>query len=221
MIDREGAAIVARDLLAVLQAQPTSDTGRAGADFRRTCAAASTFAADYLYAGTMPQAIAACFGAGMAAGIGYKALGTVRAAASAYTAAPGAATAVRLLVLRLALVNEALAAGDVELRSRPEADAMLARFNAAFEPAIDDAADAGDAEVFQVLRTVHASTVRRLVNEARPLPQIVTYRIARPMPSLAIAHRLYGDASRHGEILDENRVRHPAFAPAEGRVLAR
>lgn len=219
--EREEAVRTARDLVAVLQSQPVTNKGRAGADFRRACAATIASAGRHLTAGTLADAIANCFAAAMAAGIGYRALGLVREAAQLDTTSPGIATGVRTLVLRLALVHEATASGDLVLRSRADADAILARFTAAFEPAIEEAADNDEAEVYRALREVRAAVTRRLVDEGRPLPQIVAYNVPRPIPSLVLAHRLYGDASRHIELINENKIRHPAFAPAEGRAFSR
>lgn len=218
---RDEAAETARDLLGVLQSQPVTDKARRAADFRRICSAARSLADDALRAGTLVDQVVACFDAARAAGIGYKGLGNVRAAAYSYVTGKGPAASVRLLILRLALVNEAMASATVELRSRAEAEEMLARFNAAFDPAIDAAADAGEGDVYRGLRSVHASVVRRLLDDARPLPQLITYRFAKSMPSLVLAHRLYGDASRQVEIVEENRIMRPAFSPAEGKALSK
>jgi prophage DNA circulation protein len=41
-----------------------------------------------------------------------------------------------------------------------------------------------------------------------------TYAPAETMSALVLAHALYGDALRSGEIVARNRVQHPGFVPA-------
>lgn len=43
------------------------------------------------------------------------------------------------------------------------------------------------------------------------LPRLTTVRTRSVVPSLVLAHRLYGDASRADEIVEQNRIRHPGF----------
>jgi prophage DNA circulation protein len=40
------------------------------------------------------------------------------------------------------------------------------------------------------------------------------------LPSLRMAQRSYGDPKRHQELINENRVVHPAFMPRTGVMLA-
>jgi prophage DNA circulation protein len=40
------------------------------------------------------------------------------------------------------------------------------------------------------------------------------------MPSVALAHRLYADASRADELRNENKIVHPAFCLRDGRALS-
>ncbi|NHR08004.1 hypothetical protein HA052_22705 [Chromobacterium haemolyticum] len=60
-----------------------------------------------------------------------------------------------------------------------------------------------------------AAVARQGVKVMRVEPGVVT-------PALVMAHRLYGDAGRAGEIVERNRVRHPLFMPAQAmRVLSK
>lgn len=53
-----------------------------------------------------------------------------------------------------------------------------------------------------------------LVNVPPPglkLPSVVTYQVPRSVPSLVLAYRLYGDASRAADIVSRNDLEAPAF----------
>lgn len=42
--------------------------------------------------------------------------------------------------------------------------------------------------------------------------------VPHPLPSLVLANRIYQDAARSDELMQETRVRHPAFMPVRFRV---
>jgi prophage DNA circulation protein len=66
---------------------------------------------------------------------------------------------------------------------------------------------------------LHAAVTRDLTQRGRPLPRMVSYNTAASLPALALANRIYGDASRTDELIAENRAVHPLFMPAAGRAL--
>ena len=82
------------------------------------------------------------------------------------------------------------------------------------------AADTMDQATFWQLVELQAATVNHLVATARPLPRMVNYQFAAPLPSLVIAYRLYADASRGDQVVAENKIVHPAFCPPLGRALS-
>jgi prophage DNA circulation protein len=49
---------------------------------------------------------------------------------------------------------------------------------------------------------------------------MLNFAFARVMPTLVLAHRLYADPGRADQLLAENKIVHPAFAPAAGRGLS-
>jgi prophage DNA circulation protein len=56
-----------------------------------------------------------------------------------------------------------------------------------------------------------ASLIYHLSATERLLPQIVSYQMPINYPALALANRIYGDASRSDELIAENKTIHPAF----------
>jgi prophage DNA circulation protein len=60
-----------------------------------------------------------------------------------------------------------------------------------------------------------------LTEVARSGVGLRTYAPAETVSALVLAHALYGDALRSGEIVERNRVRHPGFVPATDLQVAK
>jgi len=106
-------------------------------------------------------------------------------------------------------------------RSKSEVDVYRTRITAAFDAAIDVAADRGEHEAMRALISLHAAATADLIARGRPLPRMIDYSFARAFPSLVVAQRIYGDASREPELVAENNPAHPLFMPASGRALSK
>ena len=55
---------------------------------------------------------------------------------------------------------------------------------------------------------------------AQQLPQLIGYPRARPPAALALAYRLYQDATRASELVALNDAPHLLFMPTNGKALA-
>ena len=64
---------------------------------------------------------------------------------------------------------------------------------------------------YQNVVALSALLIQHLSATERELPRIVTYAMPINYPALALANRIYGDASRSDELADENETVHPAF----------
>jgi prophage DNA circulation protein len=106
------------------------------------------------------------------------------------------------------------------MTSRNAVDRYLDRMNAAFDQAETVAADSLDQASYRSIIALHAAVTFDLTTRARPLPQIVVYDFALSKPALWIAQRLYADATRCGELVDENAPVHPAFVQMPVRALS-
>jgi prophage DNA circulation protein len=124
------------------------------------------------------------------------------------------------------LLRQAALAGAVQsyaLAEWPHADAAVPVRDAllqALDTAADRAADAADDDLFRAWRALSVSVVDDFRERIQQAPRLVPYSIGRGLPALALAHRLYRDASRADELAAVTGVAHPAFLPAEGTRLA-
>lgn len=126
--------------------------------------------------------------------------------------------ALAALVARLAATRAAEAAVSMEYASAQEATSQRDALTTLLDGAILAAGDSGEDDVFRDLRDVKSTAVRDLNARAARLPTRVQIVIARTVPSLVLAHRLYhnqaGDTSAAQGIADRNGLRHPGFVPA-------
>jgi len=73
-------------------------------------------------------------------------------------------------------------------------------------------------ERYRALAGLTTALVTDLNRRSASLAPLTRFTPGATMPALVIAHRLYGDASRAGEIVARNRVAHPGFVPG-GQAL--
>jgi hypothetical protein len=130
------------------------------------------------------------------------------------------ATMIRDRSINFALCQEGKIISNMTFVSRQDVDDLIYAIQAPFNKAEEIAADTMDPMDYQGIIELRAAIVNYLVQTSRPLPSMLQYQFARPLPSLVISHRLYGDASRYDEIRAENKIVHPAFCPATGQALS-
>ena len=64
------------------------------------------------------------------------------------------------------------------------------------------------------------AVVTDMTTRAQQLPTLGAYAVSDSLPSLALAQRIYQDATRADELATLNAVPHPLFMPASGQALA-
>jgi hypothetical protein len=131
----------------------------------------------------------------------------------------GAVLVVNSLII-FCLATEGQIIANTTFISREDIDAVKLTMNGAFRDPEESAADRKDSAAFQALIELHAAITNHLVSTARPLPRMINYRFSKIYPTLVLAYRLYGDASRADELRQENRIIHPAFCPLQGLALS-
>lgn len=142
-----------------------------------------------------------------------------------YTATPAnlAIAANAVLVGRLErlvhLVAYADALARVSFRSRREGIAARAAAGERFARAIGEAGDARDEAVVVALQDLGGQVADYLSRTINTLAPVATVTAPRSMPALWWSHRLYGTPLRVQELVDRNRVRHPAFMPEKFEAL--
>lgn len=70
-----------------------------------------------------------------------------------------------------------------------------------------------DDNVYTALGSLHTEVVRGIPQTDQSLPQLIKYTPRVTLPSLLVAHMIYGDASRADEISARNKPQHPGFLP--------
>lgn len=217
--ERDELKAVIAVVVAALLASPSGQSNDALAELRQACDGLEADALFKFGAGTIGTDMLACFDAAYSAGADVYALGRVRGDVEALAPETFHGVVVQQAAIRMCLVEEVRAVASMTIASRTEAQSLLERITAAFDTAEESASDMGDPDSYRALVALHAAFVQDLSARSSALPEIVRYEFASPMPSLWIANRLYGDASRSDGLERENSPRHPAFMPATGFAL--
>jgi prophage DNA circulation protein len=217
---REEAARLVIGVIKDLLNNATIDAGRSGSMVRL---AAGDLIADgemLIENAAIAAPLAALFDLIRLAGATVDEFDLVRRHAVAVVATYNAALSVQNSVIRFALVQCARILAATTMTSRPQVDGYLDKMNAAFDQAETVAGNSLEQAAYRSIIALHAAVTFDLTTRARPLPQMVAYDFARPTPALWIAQRLYADAARCGELVDENKPVHPAFMQMPIRALS-
>jgi prophage DNA circulation protein len=122
--------------------------------------------------------------------------------------------------VQLAQQGATVEAGTEVETAVPVADDVLVVRDAISE-ALWSVAGESPPEHFGVLSEARVAMDRHLTEVARSGVGLRVYAPAETVSSLVLAHALYGDALRSGEIVARNRVRHPGFVPATELQVAK
>ena len=123
-------------------------------------------------------------------------------------------------MVRLTLATEARIIAYMPFRSREEVERVTEAVNASFMQTTEIAADDCDQGTYMAMVQLHGTIIKYLADRGRQLPRIINYDYPMIMPALRMAQGAYQTPRRYQELIDENHVVHPAFMPAEGKMLA-
>jgi prophage DNA circulation protein len=133
-------------------------------------------------------------------------------------ARPSSATATRAAEqegydLLLAIIRTSVVVQAARLCAAAEYDTYDAAVSArdAVAAALEDQAGSADDDTYASIAQLRADLVRAVPGEARDLPRLVRHTPAFTVPSLVLAHRLYGDVAREGDLVTRNRIVRPGF----------
>ncbi len=82
------------------------------------------------------------------------------------------------------------------------------------------AADAGQDALYAAWQGVSALMMQDFIQRAQALPDLGPYATQSSLPALALAQRLYADASQADRLVALNAALHPLFMPLAGMALA-
>lgn len=214
----EAATVVNVTLDALLTWAPTR--GRAGSELRTAVNDVRASALSLLQNDSIGQPLADCFDIAVSTGATIDNMENVRAVAAASNPVLVGAILTRNSLIQFCLVTQAQILSNTTFVSREDVQSIRAMFNASFAAIEEDVADRMDAMTYRAIVELHAAVSFYLVETARPLPRILRYSFNLTLPTLAMAQRLYYDAGRADELLAENKMVHPAFAPRSGIALS-
>jgi prophage DNA circulation protein len=136
------------------------------------------------------------------------------------TATANLATAVGNVCRRAALVSLAKACAAYQPTSADDARTLSVNVSALFDAEIQVAADAGDTDAYTGLKALRAGVADDLAARGATLPVLTTVQTGAPMPALALAQKLYGDATRAVDLILRAQPAHPGFLPTSFKALA-
>jgi hypothetical protein len=215
---KEATPIVQRALLNLLGVSLMR--GTAGSDLRTAVGLLYANAAQLIFLDQLGPPLSNCFELARTNNITQPQLDWVRQQTALEAPVTIGATMIKESIMRLCLVTEGLVIADMTFISRSDVEALQKVVNGIFENAEETAANEMDQMTYRDLIELHAGIIAFLVQTARPLPDMLTFVFAGPMPTLVMANRLYYDAGRADEMRDENRVVHPLFMRPAGRALS-
>lgn len=214
---REAIAVLT-PVLAVLADAVTSAEN--GSEFRHALGVLKSELSAQIQSGEAIGSLVDLFDLAWKAGTTIERMDRVRQTAEAQTPFYLSSRILVSLCVRHALVVQSMVIAATTFASRTEIESLLERLNSAFDSAEQDASANREAAVYRAIVTLHATVTRDLLGRSRPLPRVVPYKLARPTSSIRLAHRLYYNAAREGELRRENRTPHPLFMPFEGKALS-
>lgn len=195
--------------------------GRAGSSLRHACGALRANAETLIREARVAEPWMACYTLAREAGATWRQVLGIRRDLAAEDASSLVATIIKSHGLLFSLITASrILVNDEGFRSRQDVDAAKAVISSAFSDTEELIADDMQADIYQAVIALRASTIAYLVERQRPLPRMLRFSFGSPKPSLWFAHRLYADAGRADEMRAENKVVHPAFMRPSGQALS-
>ncbi|SFJ67819.1 hypothetical protein [Methylobacterium brachiatum] len=218
--DQPALDLIGAVLDAILAFSGAESLAAAGADLDAAVGDLRSDAQGLLRQAALFTPLARCFSLAQQTGMTVDTMERLRATIAGLAAADARSALIQSRSQMFCCIQEARITAATTYTSRNEVDRVLGLVAAAFDISQSAAADAGDAAGYRALVGLRAAMVRDLTDRSRPLPKLVTYSFGRVRSSLTLAQRLYGDAGRADEIIAENEIVHPLFAPRAGRALS-
>lgn len=213
-------AIIER-LLDNLSLSISSQTGHEGMAMRHQIGRVRAAFDSMLYEGEFGTELLDCFTKAYEAKVKLPALFHVHEQLFAEDPSGEIATMIVQSAVAFCLATESRLITEMTFTSRDDVEAMIRKMKTAFDTARELAADAQDSSTYQKLTYLAGALTQHLATTARPLPRMIKFAVAVPLPALSLANRLYYDPARWNELVDENKIIHPLFCGQEIVGLAR
>lgn len=212
-------AVVGR-LLDALSSTITWEVGRDGVAFRISIGDLRAHYYTYLGDETFSQKLLDCFTHGRAANVSLASFSKVHDQLFSEDPVGDISKMIVLTAIVYCLAAESRIVASLTFVSRDDVSAMIKRVVAVFETAKVKSADAPDSSIYRSIITMSGSLIRHLTTTSYPLPRMITFSLSSSLPALALSQRIYYVADRSDELVDENKIVHPAFCPRSIRGLS-
>ncbi len=113
------------------------------------------------------------------------------------------------LVKALVTVNSCRAITQIPFSSLTKAEEVRDELLTVLDELIENATEA----TYGPYVDLRVAVVEYLQSATADLPRVIPYVPATTLPSLVIAHQLYGDSRRERDVLDRNKIRNPLEVP--------
>lgn len=114
------------------------------------------------------------------------------------------------LIQRLALIESVLAAVSQTFESYDDAVNVRLAITDALDAHVDAVAD----DTYPSLEQLRADLIEAVPGDSKDLPHLIEYTPRVQVPSLVVAHTLYGNLDREEDIIQRNKLSAPGFIPA-------
>jgi hypothetical protein len=196
------------------------DSGRSGSDARTAIGDMLAHMEVLLRDDMIGAPLANCFDLARKAGATMSGIATIYSGVVSEAPVTLGGNLIRDSLLKFCFATIGRIVVEIDFTSREAVDEVRQAVSSEFVILEEIVADAMDSESYTSLVRMNAAVMRFLIETARPLPRMLAFRFAAPLPTLIAAHRLYDDASRCDELREENKVVHPMFMRPEGRALS-
>ncbi|WP_176031651.1 DNA circularization protein [Burkholderia vietnamiensis] len=128
-------------------------------------------------------------------------------------------TSVAALFRRTAIAGLARAVASWQPASFDDAQTMMQSVTALLDAEIETAADSEDDNSYAALRQMRNAVVQDLQARGGGLPALTTFEFNGSLPALVLAHRIYGDAGRADQLVQQVQPVNPLFMPVTFEAL--
>jgi prophage DNA circulation protein len=128
-------------------------------------------------------------------------------------------TGTAALCRRVALISLCRAVSNYVPSSFQDAMTLRSRIASLLDAEILAAADVGQSTTVQAFRTLRQQVSAYLTTEGGALPAVVRETLPGPLPALAVAYRLYADATRADDLIARVDPPNPNFMPISFEAL--
>lgn len=203
----------------------TASTGEEGAELRHKIGIMRTDFIKMINAGTFADQLLALFTLAIASKVSLHGLATVREGLFAevpeeQTPEQQIGEALITSAIIFCLATETRVIVKITFTSRDDVEKMMTAYKLAFDTARELAVEDKESGAYETLTFMAGSLTQHLATAARPLPRMVKFALPKSFPALTLSNRIYYDANRWEEIINENKIVHPAFCIREIRGLS-